>query len=253
MAFVKARSLKFGAAATILCIAGTVTTAISAQAALPEAARIVKATQDLYGNVRTFSASITAERSGKTPQGPFSEIIAEETYYKAPNVFYQHVHVTGTGVAAKVKEEIITTSNGSTIYAYDPVHKLYTKNPAPKKASPIAILQLKFNLATAHIIRSTTMFGRPAYVIQVEAQLSPKVLQLPKDKQALVHKQAQLLLTIDKANHNLLQLYSASTGLKESIKNQVVNGAISPSRFHFTPPAGAKLFHPAAPPGMPGK
>ncbi len=253
MAFVKAQRLKFGVAATALCITATMASSLPAHAALSEAARIVKSTQDIYSNLRTFSANITAERSGKVPQGSFTETISEETYYKAPNLFSQHVHISGTGLAAKVHSEVITTSNGSTIIAYDPIHRMYTKNPAPKKASPIAVLQMKFNLATARIIGSTSLFGRPAYQVKVEAMLLPSVAQLPKQRQEEIHKQALVVLTIDKSTHKLLRLFSASAGLTETIKDQVVNGAISPAHFRFTIPAGAKEFHPAAAPGMPGK
>ncbi len=253
MAFVQVPRLKLGAATSVLCIVAVLGAPGSSFAAPNEAAGVVKATQELYGNIRTFSARITAVRSGKTPKGSFAETISEQTYYKAPNIFFQHVNISGSGLAAQVKQQLITVSNGSTILQYDALHKVYVKSPAPKTASPIAILQMKFNLATAHVLKSTSMFGRPCYEIQVEAQLPAKFPpSVTKAQLAQIHEHAKVVLTIDKANHKLLQLYSAAAGLRETIKGQVVNGSIPASRFHFTPPAGSKEVHPQAPP-TPGR
>jgi outer membrane lipoprotein-sorting protein len=219
----------------------------------PQAESILKKMQTLYQTAKTYKGTIKSNQHGKGPDNkPISRNITQEIRYKAPNLFYIRVSISGgTGAGAAGNGSQTVACDGKNIYQYISTRNQYVKQAAPATAPKLGPMGFNFPLNNAKMLPASSVSGRPVYMIQIERPMPPNV---PANQQAKVKPLLKVNLAVDKSNYYLLRISAANGENATDFVDQTVNGSLSDSSFAFVPPAGATLFTPPAQPapGAPG-
>ncbi len=234
----------------VLCLPG------AAHAGDAQATAVLKKMQALYQTAKTYKGTTRGTQSGKGPDGKVSSLTTtQEIRYKSPNRFLIKLSFSGgTGQAAQVNGTTQTVAcDGKTIYQYSSKLNQYRKQPAPPTIQRPGPLSINFDsiVADAKMLPSTSVGGRPAFVIQAERPMPPNV---PPDKAAQIKPLLKFNILVDKSTYYLLRICGPKGENATDFTDQAINAALPDSAFAFVPPAGAKLFVPPATPapGAPG-
>ncbi len=219
-------------------MAGAVLVLASRCFAESPAANAVQKMQNLYRSMHSYSAVFVVDtRAAAGPNKIIPIHVKIQAYYKAPNKFAQIINTNYTlnGKHITIKRMIISDGMHTTIY--DSRVNKYAIQPAIPHVTPLEPAGIPFNLSTARVMGSVKLQGRPVYKISVTTQmpkLPPNVHPTAAQLKALL---VTFVLDIDKANYHLLNFNAQNTN--QEVLDQVINGAVADSHFHFVPPHGA--------------
>lgn len=234
-----------------------------AHADAPKPVDILNRMQSLYKNASSYvgtnkitQSGTIQDRSGKVQ--PFVSSMTIQIKYKKPNMLYMRGAVQSSGAAARLNgHKTLFVTNGKAAYQTVYATKTYSKvqvRPLP----PLTVilvqgaLQVNYDPKSVKMLSTTSVGGRPAYVIQALPDLS----KIPPVQRAQI-KIKPFVLTIDKSSYQLLKMIpptspspTANVIMVIEMSGQTINGSLSDSAFTFVPPPGAKETAPPPPQGM---
>lgn len=263
-------TVRFRAAAISLTVGAIAMLGSVAPSSAESAADVIKKMADVYNKAKSFQATITVIRKGKTAKNEeFSITQIEKVQFQTPNLFRKSVRISGTGAAgsgqgaAQLKNsEGDAYSDGKKATTYVPALKKYRKQAIPPNVQIAQLFSILQQIPAGDtpglslLPEPATFQGRAAYVIELKPQAKPG-LTTEQKKQfdtllKTIKKNPRFL--IDKQNYTLLQASQSSQAgsVQVDITDQKINAAIPASAFNFTPPAGSQeVINPPTQPGAP--
>lgn len=218
---------------------------------------ILKQTETIYKNAKTYHGILTLVEAGKDRKGAeFTYKTTQELWYATPNRLLLRITSEGSGSAQKVPHlNLVKASDGKILTVFDGARNQYYHRAALAATNVYHIFERAMPNADAPgltLLPPADVQGRAAYLVQTALKTPMAPASGPTLEQArkmeLLRSAMPPCYAIDKQNSLLLQVTSKAGTVTQTVtlENQQVNAALSSDALIFSLPPGTIQI---APPG----